>query len=200
MQNALAKRWAHLDVTTRSHSDVVVFSQDSGPTSGHQVITINGAHAEALVVGGVAYARADAAAVTSFLGFPASQVQRLAGHWISLVSTDAGYQTVSQGVTLASALGEETIASPEKVGAPTVLYGAGAVPISFTVAPTGGGPSGTGTLYISTGPATLPIELDVVGSDGSKTNARFSAWGAVAPLTAPSGAIPAATVPVDASS
>ncbi len=109
-----------------------------------------------------AYARADAVAVTSFLGFPASQVQRLAGHWISLVSTDAGYQTVSQGVTLASALGEETIASPEKVGAPTVL--------------------------------------DVVGSDGSKTSARFSAWGAVAPLTAPSGAIPAATVPVDASS
>ena len=42
-----------LDVTTRSHSDVVVFSQDSGPTSGHQVITINGAHAEALVVGGL---------------------------------------------------------------------------------------------------------------------------------------------------
>src|SRR5579864_1472130 len=68
--DALSEGWAHIDVTTSGQGHYADYSEDSGPAIGHQMITIDGAHAEAIVIGGVAYARGDAAAVVNLFGLP----------------------------------------------------------------------------------------------------------------------------------
>jgi len=195
MANAAAQQWAHIDVTTTSGNDVIAFQQDSGPTSGRQWITADGAHAETLLVGGVAYAMGDAAAVTNYFQYPASQTTRLANRWVAFTPGDSGFSDVSDGITLASALKNDTITGPYRVGAVTIVDGQQVVPISVDVPDTSGGPSATGTLYITPGSSTLPVELDMVGSDGSKSDVKYSQWGASVTISAPSGAIPAASIP-----
>ncbi len=194
MANALAKQWAHIDDTETSGSHTIVFSDDTGPSSGHQVITVDGAHAETIVVGGVAYAKGDPAAVVNYFGFPSADVVRLAGKWISFQPSDQGFSDVSASVTLASALNDPPLTGPYHIGAVTTVDGQRVVPVSVNVAATDGGPSGTGTLYITPGGATLPVELDLVGSDGSKSQERFGQWGAAVTITAPPAAIPAASL------
>jgi len=76
------------------------------------VIIVNGEHAEALVVRGVAYAKGDAAAVVNYFGFPSTDVLRLAGEWIAFHPGDRGLSDVSACVTLASALNEQPLTGP----------------------------------------------------------------------------------------
>jgi len=194
MKDALAKGWAHLEITSTSPGHLVVFSQDSGPTTGHQAVTADGSHAAVILINKVAYVRGDATAVASFFGFPASLVPRLTNQWISFVPTDSGYATVVDAVTLASALGESTITGPFTIGAATVVDGVHAVAVEGQVAQADGGAGAHGVLYVSTGPDPLPVELDETASDGSTGTIKFSAWGVAVPLAAPSGAIPASSL------
>ena len=197
--DALSQGWAHIDVTTSGGGHYAVYSQDSGPAVGHQTFTVDGAQAEAIVVGGVVYARGDAAAVTTIFGLPASEEWHLANQWISFSGDDAGYSGISSGVTLRSALGQLTLGGALQVGAPTVVDGVPAVPITGTVTSAGGSAPGTGTLYITPGSGTLPVELDVRGADGTTSRVRYSHWGVPAQLSAPAAAIPASSVAPSAS-
>ena len=157
-------------------------------------MTVDGSHAEVVLLGGVAYIRGDATAVTSVFGYPASQVGRLANHWISLVATDADFPTVTDAVTLASALDHTTIDAPFTVGGQKVVDGVTAVAVSGQVPESGSDPGGTGTLYVSTGSDPLPVELDEVATDGTTSTLKFSAWTVSAALVAPSGAIAASSI------
>ena len=140
-------------------------------------------------MGGVAYIRGDATAVTSFFGFPDAQVGRLANHWISVVATDADFVTVTDAVTLASALDNSTITAPFTVGAQKVIDGITVVAVTGQVPQSGGGQSATGTLYVSIGSDPLPVELDEVDTDGPTSTLKFSAWTVPVALVAPTGAI-----------
>jgi hypothetical protein len=193
VQDALAKGWAHITINTTAPGHLAVYSQDSGPTTGHQVVTVDGSHAEVVLVGGVAYIRGDATAVTSFFGYPATQVGRLANRWISLQATDSGYATAIDAVTLGSALKEATIVGPATNVAETVTAGLKVVAITGAV-PQSGGPNATGTLYISTGADPLPVQLIESASDGTKSTLTFSSWGAAVPLAAPTAAIPDSSI------
>jgi hypothetical protein len=147
-----------------------------------------------MVVAGIAYAKGDATAVVDYFGFPAADAARLAGQWIALKPTDQGFSDVSEGVTLASALNEDTLTGPYHVGAATVVDGERVVPIGVNVAATGGGPSASGTLYVTPGSATVPVELDLVGSDGSKSTEKYSNWGVAVAISAPGSTIAAASI------
>jgi len=194
MKDAVAKGWAHLDITSTSPGHLSVYSQDSGPTAGQQMITVDGSHAEVMLINKVAYVRGDATAVASFFGFPASLVPRLTNQWISFVPTDSAYATVIDAVTLASALDEATITGPFTMGAATVIGGVHAVAVDGELAQADGGASARGLLYISTGSDPLPLQLDLTASDGSTGTIKFSAWGVAVPLVAPSGVIPASSL------
>jgi hypothetical protein len=190
MKDALAEKWAHLTIASTSPGHVALFNQDSGPTTGHQVISVDGSHAEVILVGNVAFIRGDATAVSSFFGLPAADGPRLANKWISLVTTDSGYATVIDAVTLASALSESTLEGPFTTGGATVIAGVRVIAFGGQIAQADAGAAATGTLYLSTGPNPLPVELDETGADGSKGTVTFGAWGVAVPLSAPSGAIP----------
>jgi hypothetical protein len=196
LANGNAKGWAHVDVMTTNGGVTTVLSTDLGPAGGHQVVTVKGAHAEALLVGGVAYARGDAATVTSYFGLPTADTT-VGGQWVSLLPNDRGYSGVSIGMNLSSALTEYALTAPYRVGAPTVVGGQQVVPISGIVSQVGKGPSGLGTLYITPGAATLPVELDIAGADGSKSTITYSRWGVAVALAAPVGAVRAASLVTD---
>jgi hypothetical protein len=197
VQDALAKGWAHININTTAPGHLAVYSQDSGPTAGHQVVTVDGSHAEVVLVGGVAYIRGDATAITSFFGYPATQVGRLANQWISLQATDPDYPTVIDAVTLGSALKEATIIGPATNVAETIAAGVKVIAITGAV-PQSGGPNATGTLYISTGADPLPVQLVETASDGTKSTVTFGSWGTAVPLAAPNAAIPASSIPSSA--
>jgi hypothetical protein len=199
MANAQAAGWAHVDVDTTSGAGSVVASDDVGTAAGHQVVTANGARAEALLVGGVAYARGDATSLTSYFGVPAPEATRTGGQWVSFASTDTGYSGVAGAVALSTVLTQDALTGPYRLGAPAVVDGQRVVPVSGIVSQVGSGPIGLGTLYITPGAGTLPVEFDIAGSDGTKTVLRYSRWGSAVALAAPAGAVPAASlVPVEA--
>ena len=192
--DALSEGWAHIEVTTSGQGHYADYSEDSGPAIGHQMITIDGAHAEAIVIGGVAYARGDGAAVVNRFGLPAADEWRLANQWILFSGDDAAFSDVSSGVTLRSELGELTLGGTLQVGAPTVIDGVQAVPITGAVTSANGNAPGTGTLYITPGSHTLPVEMDVRAVDGTTSRVRYSQWGVAVALSAPAGAVPASSV------
>ena len=195
MRNAKAKSWVHVVVDTTAPGHVALFSQDSGPTSGHQVVTVDGAHAEVVLIGGLAYIRGDANAVPNFFGLPASQAARLANRWISLRPSDSGYADAAAGVTLDSVLQESAVTGTLTTGAATVVGGVPVTPISGTITDPSSSQTGTGTLLVTTGRNPLPVQVIETASDGTKSTVTFGPWGVSVPLAAPTAAIPMSSIP-----
>jgi len=194
MANALATGWAHIDITTTSGGRTTTSSDDVGMASGQQAVTANGARAEARFVGGVAYARGDASSVTSYFGVPAPEAARMGGQWAAFSPDDAAFSTVAAGVSLSSVLTQDALTGPYRLGAPTVVNGQRVVPVSGIVSVTGRGPVGLGTLYITPGSGTVPVAFHIAESDGTTTDVSYSRWGAAFTLSAPPGAVPAASL------
>jgi hypothetical protein len=194
MANAQATGWVHIDVTTTTGGRTTTTSDDAGVAGGQQAVTANGARAEARFVGGVAYARGDASSVTAYFGVPATEAARMGGQWAAFSPSDAGFSTVAASVSLSSVLTQDALTGPYRIGAPTVLNGQRVVPVSGLVSETGRGPVGLGTLYITPGSGTVPVEFDIAESDGTRTNVSYSRWGTAVVLSAPPGAVPAASL------
>ncbi|MDE3086036.1 MAG: hypothetical protein KGJ77_04645, partial [Acidobacteriota bacterium] len=88
---------------------------DAGATQGRQDITVNGDRFTVLVIGPSSYFQGDALAMVTSLGVPAPVAQAHAGQWISLVSGDAPYQSVTAAVTTSSALEDNVTFRPTRV-------------------------------------------------------------------------------------
>ncbi len=114
--------------------------------------------------------------------------------WVAFTPTDQGYADISAGLALPAALSQDVLTGPYQVGSPSVIGAQRVVPISGTAVPAGGGRTGPGTLYITPGRATLPVELDASGADGSTSTIRFGQWGVPVALRAPAAAIAAASL------
>jgi hypothetical protein len=183
-QAALAKGWAHLEIRAMSPVHTITFSQDSGPDTGRQIITVDGAHATAMLIGGVAYIQGDAAAVVSFFGFPASEQAELTNEWIAIHSTDVRYASTIEGMALSSALDEIGLNDPLALGRATTVGGQPVVGITGAAA----NGFGTGTVYVNTATG-LPVEFNAAtppGASGSESETiDFSAWGTAVVLAAP---------------
>jgi hypothetical protein len=195
MRDARSKGWVHAAATSTAPGHAAQISQDSGPGGGHQVVTIDGAHAEVVLVGGVAYIRGDASAVPNFFGLPASQAARLANQWISVQPTDSGYADTAGGVSLDSVLQESTVTGQLTEGAEAVVDGVRVVPITGTITDPSSNQTGTGTLSVTMGSHPLPLQLVEIQSDGTRITVTFGPWGVAVPLSAPTAAIPMSSVP-----
>jgi hypothetical protein len=171
---------------------------DAGPTSGRQVITVNGDTFTVLVVGTTAYFQGDAVAMVENLSVPLSVARAHAGQWISLVSGDNPYQSVYAAVTTADALHDNITFTPRtELGASTV---AGQRVLGVR-GPVHGLPgeraTGTATFYLSSAGRHLPLRYvengTVVGSNGAKAGLQFridfSAWSESVEVQAPPGAV-----------
>ena len=69
LRDGAQKRWAQIDSLLVAPGHRVAFTQVAGSTTGRQIVTVDGAHAEVIALVGKSYIKGDAAAVKNFFGF-----------------------------------------------------------------------------------------------------------------------------------
>ena len=173
-----------MEVRTVAGGHDIRFSDDDGPQSGIQRITIvGGGSGTVRVLGSTTYLKADQTALAGYFGLPAQAAKRAANRWLSLVHSDSGYANVTEGVLLSSAISELTISSPLRLLPPQPRDGSTVVGV---VGGAGGhAPAGAkATLWVdaSTG---LPVEYDASAAGGDSITSRMSAWGQPVAVTKP---------------
>lgn len=177
---------------------------DAGPTSGRQVITAGKQKFTVIVIGKACYIKGNAAALSANLGFPAALATAHAGQWISLAAADAPYAAVYAAVTASSALTDNVTVQPETVIPTTTVDGHRVQTVSGAIAPiTVGGqkvaPKGTATLAVRASAPHLPVRYTERGTEDhgtTRSTVTFSRWGTRVPVSAPTGAVPYASLGV----
>src|SRR4051812_45643446 len=110
---ATAKQWVHMDVRTSASGHLISFSDDDGPNTGIQRITIRGGGSGIVrVIGSTTYMKADETALGGYFGLSAGAAHRAANRWLRLEQADSSYQDVTAGVSISSAIHEVTINAP----------------------------------------------------------------------------------------
>jgi hypothetical protein len=162
----------------------------SAPTAGE---TLSGA-AEPLVVeliGGTVYVKGSAPALESALQISKAQGTPVAGEWISVSSTDAPFQSLTQALTISATLSEFTPASSHvRFGKIQTVAGHRVRPIIGPPSSLSSKTSGSAALFVSPKAPYLPQGGSLVLSNGTQRLnevAVFTNWGAKVSLTAPSG-------------
>jgi hypothetical protein len=190
----------HYVSTSRSSSGSAKLTQvtvgDAGGTEGRQAITVNGDRFRVLVVGATSYFQGDAVAMAESLGVPASVAEAHAGQWISLVSGDSPYQSVTAAVTTSSALEDNVTFRATEELAPSKLDGRLVQGLEGPMQAVDGQQAhGTATLYVTTGRRPVPVryvERGTVGKGSSRGpldfTLSFSAWAEPVSVPAPAGA------------
>jgi hypothetical protein len=196
MAAATAQGSVHLVSTDTGSGGPASSTYDINRDDGKQ--TVSGAAsgtATFVVISGVAYVNGSATFLQNSFGFPANAAATYAGKWISFQSTDAGYQEVVDGDTLASALtdstpsGALTLKGTSKLDGKNVLGVSGGLPSNLS----GQGATGSLVLYVSTTAPFLPVELVEAGTaDGHSgtTTVVFSNWGEDVLALAPTNVTP----------
>lgn len=192
---ATAKRSVHLASTTSVAGQSQTSIYDVSTSQGIQTLSGSTGSSTVIVVNGVAYQKGDAAFLQKAEGFPASAASELAGRWISFKPGDNGYQQISSGDTLSSALTEATPTGTLTLLKPTSVDGQAAVGVTGGLAADAAqsGVTGTEVLYVAEDAPHLPIQVVLhvtqAGQPGSAT-VTFSHWGESVNETAPTAAVP----------
>jgi hypothetical protein len=181
---------------------------DAGPDSGQQDITVGAQKFTVLVVGTACYLKGNAAALTTNLGLSSVAATAHTGQWISLARTDGPYASVYAAVTAPSALADNITITPENQLPPTKVDGRRVVTISGAIAKVhiAGqtiAPKGTAALAVRSAAPHLPVrytENGTVNSQQTVSSFSFSHWGKAVHVTAPSGAVPYASLPTGSGS
>lgn len=140
-----------------------------------------------VVIGHTAYARGGASGIESWLELPRAKALRYAGRWISIPRRNAHYQTLAQGGTLDSFLGQITPRNQLKTSAST-LKGRKVIGIDGTKF--GGA---VHTSLTADASSLLPISAGYVAA-GGQGQTTISRWNEPVRVRAPAHSISLATV------
>lgn len=192
---AKAKGSVHLSADESFAGQKETSEYDISGAEGKQTIAGAEGSSLTLVVGNVAYLQGDVTFLQSSMGFPASAASTLAGRWISFTPSDQGYQDITAGDTLGSALTEATPAGVLTLAKAPNVDGQAVLAISGGLAPTeaSGGTTGSQVLYVAETAPHLPVEAVLHETQSGKSGTAtisFSKWGEPVAVTAPSGAVP----------
>jgi len=168
---------------------------DISAADGKQTIAGADGNSLTVVVGTVAYLQGDVTFLQSAMGFPASAASALAGRWISFQPSDQGYQEITAGDTLGSAISEATPTGVLPLTKASNVDGQAVVAISGGLAPSEatGGSTGSQVLYVAKTAPYLPVEAVLHETQSGKSGTAtitFSLWSEPVAVTAPSGAVP----------
>lgn len=192
---AAAQKWVHMDVSTSVADHVISFSDDDGPTTGIQRITIKGGgQGTVRVVGATTFFKANETALRGYFALPAVSARAGAGKWIRLVKGDAGYDNVTTGVLLASALGELDMKPPLQLLPHTVREGRSVIGVQGTASGADAPPGATVVLWIDDGATPLPVEYDATAPGAGSMRAVLSRWGQAVAVAPPASSVPIAAL------
>jgi hypothetical protein len=181
--------------TGRTSQETGMNIADVAAGKGHDVMTLsNGAQASVLVVGSIAYLRANLVALTGFFLLPGTTAARMANRWISVRSgTSADRQLwddLSFEMTTGSVLGALTPVGPLTRTPVSRVDGRLVVGVHGKVRPgTGAAPGSIETLYVAATGLPLPVSCTEVYRS-SRVTTVFSRWGETVQVTAPLAATP----------
>jgi hypothetical protein len=167
--------------------------QDSGRDSDVQTVAIGKERVSIVLLGGIAYFSGNAKGLASYFGLPSPAASSLAGHWISVSSTDSGYRSVTAGLTLSAALMEASPKGSLTEGKVKTIDSRQTRSIAGTASPN----EAPTTLFVSLKGRPLPVEAvsaTEIGETASGEIVDFSRWGEKVDVPKPSGAIPIATI------
>jgi hypothetical protein len=176
-----------------------VSSYDVSATRGTQILSGGRqGNATLLVFPGTAYLKADAAFLHNSLGLSAAASNQYAGRWISFTAGDPGYEQVTSGDTLSSALHEAsptgtlTRTSTQTVDGQQVVGIVGGLP---SASPSGA--TGSVTMYVAAKAPYLPVADVTQGTlngQHASVTVTFSQWREPVAVIAPSSATPVSSL------
>jgi hypothetical protein len=185
--DAKAKQSMHLQTKDRSRRlGAMRMSDDDATETGIQRISRDGGHVTIRVLPAATFVAGDHNGLTKYLGFSPSMATALRGHWLRLLPGQPNYASVTDAITLSSALKEvglrghlRRLAARRKDG--QRVYG-------IEGRPTGKGEprKAHATLWVSAGRDPLPVEWDE-RYHGTTEVARFTRWGHPVRVTVPGG-------------
>jgi len=165
-----------------------VQDDEAGPGVGSQEIRVSSLRMTVRVVGTTAYVKVTHTGGEFFVGMAGVAPSRYVNQWIAYRPGDKAYRAVASGGTMASMLSYmEPKGRLSKAGT-SVIDGHPVVGVW------GGYLGSRGCLYVSAVGKPLPVRLTVTTVGGSDVTITFDRWGEKVVVTAPTRAIPAATL------
>lgn len=183
----------HFAGTNKSSSGTSTYDQNAASDVGNQVITTSsGGRVTIRMVGGVGYLRGNATALSQL--FAGKATSQLAGRWIATHPGDPGYQDVTVGVTLASALAEFTPGKPLTSTGVQTVDGQSVIGVKGVATANGSLPQGQPViLYVMARGQPLPVSFQ--GGNGTDQAAiTFSLWGQPVHTVPPVHSVPITSV------
>jgi hypothetical protein len=196
---ARSQRTVHFSATSTVGSESITIVADVAPTKGQEAITVTSGghtgHVSARLVKKVAYFRGDAAGLERYLGLPSTLASKYANRWISFEPSDQYYKTVSQAMTISSAVGQISVKAPVSTGPTSTVNGAAAIGITGTT--TSLGSKGPAVLYVPAQGSLLPLRYTGQGKEQKKKatgQVDFSNWGESFSVVAPAKVVRSSSV------
>jgi hypothetical protein len=189
ISNAESSGWVHEQVKASEKGHTFSANNRIGTSDGQQIIRADGAKAEVVLVNDIAYIKANAKGVANYFGLTTSDPQQLAGKWLSVTPTDAGYGTYTAAVTLQSDFSQLQLVGPYASGARTTIDHQSVIPVHGYVVSSSKGAKTPATLYVTATGKTLPIEF-VVSTKAVHETEVWSAWSHPVYLSTPSNSEP----------
>jgi hypothetical protein len=191
----------HFEETATAGTSGVSIIADVGTAAGEQHITVRqGArkgHLTVLLASGTAYFQGDSLGLQGLTGLSAKLATQFAGRWISVPSKNSSFSALAGSLAVKTAATQlVNLTGTLTRGKTSTKLGHPAVAVKASQS------SKTAslelTMYVRTTGAALPIAVEGTskqsGNAAHSISAKFSDWGEVLHLTAPSGAVPLATV------
>jgi len=174
---------------------------DVGTSDGEQQITVGegatASHITILLAKGTAYFTGDVTGLEGFTGASAKVAAQLAGKWISVPPSNAGFSALASSLAVKTAAArlvqlDGTItrqAESSKLGHPVV-------PVKVVQTTSQG--SLALTMYVATTGAALPVLIEgktkATGASARSISARFSDWGEAVHTSVPKSSVPVSEV------
>jgi hypothetical protein len=196
---ARSQRTVHFSATSTVGSESITIVADVASTKGQEAITVTSGghtgHVSARLVKKVAYFRGDAAGLEGYLGLPSTLAPKYANRWISFEPSDQYYKTVSQAMTISSAVGQISVKTPVSTGPTSTVNGSAAIGITGTT--TSLGSKGPAALYVPAQGSLLPLRYTGQGKEQKQKatgEVDFSNWGESFSVVAPAKAVRSSSV------
>lgn len=192
----------HYVVHSAAGKQSVSLVADASQTKGNQSIVLRDGsktgHVSGRLVNGSVYFEGDATGLTSYLGMPASLAPKYVDKWIVWTSSDPSYSSVAKNFQVATAIGQISLKAPMSIGRRATVNGTPSVNIVGTTSSLSAkGKKGPATLAVSTSKTHLPVRFAGRGNQKAgkaSGTVTFSKWNQDFSVTAPTGAIPVATI------
>jgi hypothetical protein len=173
--------------------------QDSARQSAKQTVAIGKERISIVLTGGTAYFAGNSVGLVKYFGLSASTAATLAGQWISISPSDSGFQSVTAGMTLSSALREASPTGSISGGKKKKVDRQATVSVSGT----GSTSAPRTTLFVAARGRPLPVEAVAESSSGKSAAGEiitFTRWGEKVTVPTPTDAIPVSTLSIGSSS